>query len=205
MATATTALPSILLILALAFTVATTVVANHPSPPPSAEAILMKKCSEVLGSRRPLVVRFCAHDFLGHRAALLATCDRRKTVAVVIKEVHNKAKAVEALEKKINSDKSLSIKDAQDLKSCWAITNKVVSSLANVFINSSVEKPSTESIMMLKRALPGDVAKTKEKCDYTVPGRQKGLWLELRIKELESISADIVASAFVDHLYSTTH
>ncbi|XP_031127542.1 uncharacterized protein LOC116029632 isoform X2 [Ipomoea triloba] len=202
MATAT-ALPSILLILALAFTVATTVVANHPSPP-STEAIVMKKCREVLGPRR-LIVTFCAHNLLGHRAALLATCERRKTVAVVIKEVHNKAKAFEALEKKINSDKSLSIKDAQDLKSCWAITNKVVSSLANVFINSSVEEPSKESIMMLKRSIPGEIAKTKEKCDSTAPGRQNGLWLELRIKELESITADIVASAFVNNLYSTTH
>lgn len=203
MATAT-ALPSVFLILALAFTVATTVVANHPSPP-SAEAIVMKKCREVLGPRRSPIVSFCAHNLLGHRAALLATCDRRKTVAVVIKEVHNKAKAFEALEKKINSDKSLSIKDAQDLKSCWAITNKVVSSLANVFINSSVEEPSKESIMMLKRSIPGEIAKTKEKCDFHAPGRQNGLWLELQIKELESISADIVASAFVNNLYSTTH
>ncbi|XP_019178003.1 PREDICTED: uncharacterized protein LOC109173180 [Ipomoea nil] len=185
---ATAVPPSILLILVVAFTTATTAVAHRP-PPSDHKTLLLNKCTKALGRDDSNLVIFCARDLLGHRAAFLATCDRRKTVAVVLKEAHNKVRAFEALEKKINSEKSLSAKEVQDFKRCWGFINKVVS--------------STDSIVDLN-GVDGKAA-MKEHCNFSIAGRQSGVWLELQMKAVESLRADMVAIAFVDQLYGIAH
>lgn len=193
-AAAAAALPSIFIILSAAFTAA----AAHSSPP-SNETRLVKACSEALGTGGASLVSFCAGDFLGHKADVLAGCGRRETLAVVLNEAHKKSQLVEDLEQKIVSEKSVCSKELQELKSCWASMYKVVSSVGNIYADVSVKKLS---IGVVLEGTYEQAAVAKGRCKFSAAGRDGGLWLELQMKVKESLKAEIVALAFVNQLYS---
>lgn len=187
------ALPSILLILSVAFAAAT-IAAAHRSPP-SYETKLVKACTQALGPGGASLVTFCARDFLGHRAALLSGCGKRETMAVVLTESYKRAAAFEDFVQKITSDKSLSVKAGRDLKSCWGLMNSAVSSVGNIYANVAVKKLSIDAVL---NAAYEKAAVAKGRCNFSAAGRRGGLWSELEVKAKDTLKAEIVALAFLN-------
>ncbi|XP_019163671.1 PREDICTED: uncharacterized protein LOC109160011 [Ipomoea nil] len=190
----TAALPSILLILSVALTVA----AHHHS---SDKTQLVKACSEALGPRPSArsFVTFCARDFLGHKASLLARCDKQEAAAIVVNEARKKAKVVEDFKSKIDSDKSLDKKELKDLKSCWESTNDMVKTLGKVYFDIASKKLSVD---VVEENMLNKIAGAEEQCKFAAAERKSGLWADFSAKADASFKSQVVAMAFMERYRS---